>query len=113
LAIGRFLGGEWQTFSIDELPPQHHLRFTPGDTIQDGVVDVVDLNNVRNNFGSVGDPVLGDTAPLDGIVGVSDLNAVRSFYGTNDGSQIVPEPAPPFPALIGHCAAAFGARRRN
>jgi hypothetical protein len=38
----------------------------PGDTNDDGLVDLVDLNNVRNNFGASGQPVLGDTAPFDG-----------------------------------------------
>jgi hypothetical protein len=52
----------------------------PGDTNGDGRVDIVDLNNVRNNFGAVGPNVLGDTDG-DGQVGVSDLNAVRNNFG--------------------------------
>lgn len=48
-----------------------------GDTNQDGLVDVVDLNNVRNNFGGTG---LGD-ANGDGLVDVHDLNAVRNNFG--------------------------------
>ncbi len=50
---------------------------TPGDTNGDGDVDIVDLNNVRNNFGGTG---LGDTDG-DGDVDVSDLNAVRNNFG--------------------------------
>ncbi len=50
-----------------------------GDTNRDGVVDVVDLNNVRNNFGGTG---LGD-ANGDGLVDVHDLNAVRNNFGAS------------------------------
>ncbi len=59
------------------------LTLDPGDTNFDGVVDTVDLNNVRNNFGGSG---LGDTNG-DGVVNIADLNAVRNHYG--DG---VPQP---------------------
>jgi hypothetical protein len=52
----------------------------PGDTNGDGAVDIVDLNNVRNNFGAVGQGVLGDTDG-DGQVGITDLNAVRNNFG--------------------------------
>jgi len=63
----------------------------PGDTNGDGVVDLNDLNNVRNNFGATGNPILGDTAPFDGIVDLDDLNAVRNNFG-GSGAQPVPEP---------------------
>jgi hypothetical protein len=43
-------------------------------------VDLVDLNNVRNNFGAVGASVLGDTND-DGRVDLQDLNAVRNSFG--------------------------------
>jgi hypothetical protein len=60
----------------------------PGDTNGDGQVNVVDLNNVRNNFGAEGEGVLGDT---DGNnrVDVSDLNAVRNNFGAS-----LPNPSP-------------------
>lgn len=48
-----------------------------GDTNGDGLVDLVDLNNVRNNFGGVG---LGDTDG-NGVVDLDDLNAVRNNFG--------------------------------
>jgi hypothetical protein len=48
-----------------------------GDTNGDGSVDIVDLNNVRNNFGGQG---LGD-ADGDGTVDIADLNAVRNNFG--------------------------------
>ncbi|MDZ4782918.1 MAG: hypothetical protein SGJ19_21930 [Planctomycetia bacterium] len=58
-----------------------------GDTNQDGVVNIVDLNNVRNNFGGAG---LGD-ANGDDLVNIEDLNAVRNNFGAGD-VQPVPEP---------------------
>lgn len=65
----------------------------PGDTDADGDVDLEDLNNVRNNFGSSGNPVLGDTAPFDGAVDLEDLNNVRNNFGIGaGGSSAVPEP---------------------
>ncbi len=61
----------------------------PGDTNYDCVVDVEDLNNVRNNFGATGTPVLGD-ANGDGFVNIVDLNDVRNNFGA---TTAVPEPA--------------------
>jgi hypothetical protein len=49
-----------------------------GDTNGDRVVDLTDLNNVRNNFGGTG---FGD-ANGDGVVDLADLNAVRNNFGT-------------------------------
>ncbi len=63
-----------------------------GDTDNDGDVDLNDLNNVRNQFGSFGFPVLGDTYPFDGDVDLDDLNAVRNYFGTA-GASAAPEPA--------------------
>ncbi len=64
--------------------PSTALNGTPGtnegiagDTNGDGLVDLVDLNNVRNNFGGVG---LGDTDG-NGTVDLDDLNAVRNNFG--------------------------------
>ncbi len=48
-----------------------------GDTNCDGEVDIIDLNNVRNNFGGTG---LGDTDG-DNVVGIQDLNNVRNNFG--------------------------------
>ncbi len=52
----------------------------PGDTNGDGAVNLIDLNNVRNNFGAVGPNVLGDTNG-DQKVDLADLNAVRNNFG--------------------------------
>lgn len=55
-----------------------------GDTNGDGVVDLIDLNNVRNNFGGTG---TGDTND-DGIVDLVDLNAVRNNFGASGSPAI-------------------------
>ncbi len=70
-----------------------------GDTNFDGVVDLVDLNNVRNNFGKAGPSVLGDTNG-DGRVNLQDLNDVRN----NFGGEGVPAPEP---GTLGLAALAF------
>jgi uncharacterized membrane protein len=62
----------------------------PGDTNDDGIVDLNDLNNVRNNFGLSGDNVPGDTNG-DGVIDLRDLNAVRNNFGR--GGSPVPEPS--------------------
>jgi len=58
----------------------------PGDTYPfDGKVDITDLNNVRNNFGSQGQIaiLIGDAiGALNGAVDISDLNAVRNNFGS-------------------------------
>jgi hypothetical protein len=72
----------------------------PGDSNGDGVVDLVDLNNVRNNFGATGEDVLGDTNG-DEVVDLEDLNAVRNNFG---GANPVPEP----PSLVLLAAGAAG-----
>ncbi|MDZ4780430.1 MAG: hypothetical protein SGJ19_09285 [Planctomycetia bacterium] len=65
-----------------------------GDTDGDGDVDLEDLNNVRNNFGEQGSPILGDTNG-DHLVNLEDLNAVRNNFGETapQSPWIVPEPA--------------------
>lgn len=61
----------------------------PGDTDGNDVVDLADLNNVRNNFGTTGD---GDTDG-DGDVDLQDLNNVRNNFG------LTGTPSPPAPLL--------------
>lgn len=51
-----------------------------GDTNDDGVVDILDLNNVRNTFGARDEGALGDTNG-DSIVDIADLNNVRNNFG--------------------------------
>jgi hypothetical protein len=65
----------------------------PGDTNNDGLVNLDDLNAVRNNFGAAGEPgsTPGDAFPFDGEVDLDDLNAVRNNFGA--GPTPVPEPS--------------------
>jgi hypothetical protein len=78
-----------------------------GDTNQDQIVNIQDLNNVRNNFGGVG---LGDTDG-NGNVDIQDLNAVRNNFGNSLGAQPVPEPATVPLLAIAAAALAFAKRR--
>lgn len=84
----------------------------PGDTNNDGVVDLVDLNNVLNNFGASGSNPGDDNS--DGVVDLVDLNAVLNNFGTSYAASalaVVPEPASL--SLIGLGAAALVGRRRR
>ena len=62
-----------------------------GDANFDGVVDLQDLNLVRNNFGNAG---LGDTDG-DNDIDLADLNAVRNNFGAKIpfSAAAVPEPS--------------------
>ncbi|MDZ4782820.1 MAG: choice-of-anchor Q domain-containing protein [Planctomycetia bacterium] len=64
-------------FIREQEPPDTVL----GDTDNDCDVDITDLNNVRNNFGSNGLGILGDTDG-DGDVDITDLNNVRNNFGS-------------------------------
>jgi hypothetical protein len=68
----------------------------PGDTNGDGRVDITDLNNVRNGFGSEGLNVVGDTNQ-DGRVDIQDLNAVRNYFGADANHSVS---APPLRATV-------------
>jgi hypothetical protein len=64
-----------------------------GDTNGDGLVDIDDLNAVRNNFGAAGaadGSLAGDAFPFDGLVNIDDLNAVRNNFGVGAAA---PEPS--------------------
>jgi hypothetical protein len=66
-----------------------------GDGNLDGMVDLFDLNLVRNQFGEAGDWSTGDFDG-DGVIGLTDLNAVRNNFGFNrtlGGAMPVPEPS--------------------
>ncbi len=70
------LAGSWRPSSSVHGTPGR-TEGVEGDTNGDGFVDLVDLNNVRNNFGGVG---LGDTDG-NGTIDLDDLNAVRNNFG--------------------------------
>lgn len=90
------------TARIDMLTPgasyvadSQSFSYFPGDTNDDGLVDLTDLNNVLNNFGStvVGNPGDDDS---NGVVDLSDLNNVLNHFGANHTAgtlSAVPEPA--------------------
>ncbi len=59
----------------------------PGDTNDDGEVNLADLNNVRNNFGAAGPGVIGDTNG-DNQVNLADLNAVRNNFGASANAPL-------------------------
>lgn len=68
----------------------------PGDTNNDGLVNIDDLNAVLNNFGLGelgGPPIPGDAFPFDGRVSLDDLNLVHNFFGTSAETAAVPEPS--------------------
>jgi hypothetical protein len=84
-AGGVTIGAASVYFSGIETTDIHEQLTLLGDTNGDGQVDIVDLNNVRNNFGGLG---LGDTDG-DGDVDIHDLNNVRNNFGTS-----LPAPSP-------------------
>lgn len=72
----------------------------PGDTNGDQIVDLRDLNNVRDNFGaSTG---LGD-ANGDDLIDLADVNAVRNHFGESRlrNTTATPEPATIVLATVG------------
>lgn len=72
-----------------------------------GIIDIVDLNNVRNNFGGTGP---GDMPPYDGAVDIYDLNFVRNNFRPNAEASSVPEPAGLWLALFCGALAMFNRR---
>jgi hypothetical protein len=86
----------------------------PGDTNNDGKVDLEDLNAVRNNFGATGSvgSTPGDAYPFDGVVDLEDLNGVRNNFGAGS-SAAVPEPATLALGAISALGLVFVARKRR
>ncbi len=89
-------------------------KAVPGDTNVDGIVDLTDVNNVRNHFGEgviEGRPVLGEAHPYDGHVDLGDLDLVRNYFGTS-APIAIPEPISATLLLAG-LATLFGLRKRK
>jgi len=75
----------------------------PGDTDNDGDVDLDDLFAVRNNFGTSSGATLADgDTDGDGDVDLDDLFAVRNNFGT--GLMVIPEPTAVCLMVIGSVA---------
>lgn len=69
--------------------PDAVVRIVPGDVNLDGVIDLNDLNGVRNNFGRTGENLLGDT-DFDGDVDLDDLNNLRNYFGLGTSPAAAP-----------------------
>jgi Dockerin type I domain/PEP-CTERM motif len=85
-----------------------------GDTNGDGLVNLQDLLNVKNFFGTgTGTPPIANDTNGDGSVNLQDLLNVKNFFGTGNGSgggaSAVPEPASL--ALMGFAGLALLAAR--
>lgn len=82
---------KWRILQSDSRPD--------GDTNGDFKVDIADLNNVRNYFGT--NDYRGEAFPLDGIVNINDLNTIRNSFGTS--SVATPEPSSIAMVVIASC----------
>jgi enediyne biosynthesis protein E4 len=101
---------QFTNVSVDTLLTAVEL---PGDTNNDGAVNLADLNNVKNNFGAAGLPLMGDLNG-DGVVNLADLNMVKNYFGATaavSGFAAVPEPVSGL--LWGLAAAGVLLRRRS
>lgn len=113
--IGTWAGSDLKVFVPHPIPwtlNDSDPNRLAGDIDDNGVVDLADLNAVRNYFGTSGSSV-GDTLPFDGVVDLSDLNRVRNQFGQVQ-MQPVPEPSSAVLmvlALVGFAGIPFAHRR--
>jgi Aspartyl protease len=87
-----FTADDW-SMRLDVNPAFYNVVL-PGDTNADGVVNLTDLNNVKDYFGTDGS--LGGATNADGVVNLTDLNDVKNNFGQSlpsAGLNAVPEPA--------------------
>jgi len=61
---------------------EFYLTFMPGDANRDNVINIVDLNIVRNNFGTTGGWAEG-SMDGDSTVDIEDLNFVRNNFSAD------------------------------
>jgi hypothetical protein len=91
-------GNDVANWTISALPggtpgrPNSYVTL-PGDTNDDGRVDLEDLNAVRNHFGASGANLNGD-ANDDGQVDLDDLNLVRNHFGATSPAPVAVVSAP-------------------
>jgi len=69
-----------------------------GDSDGNGLIELQDLLNVKNFFGTgTGTPPVANDTNGDGVVNLQDLLNVKNFFGTGNGTgggaSAVPEPA--------------------
>jgi hypothetical protein len=95
----------WPRWSFDSSAP-----YLSGDANFDGVVDLIDLNHVRNLFGRDRAPQYLDTLPYNGQIDLDDLNRVRNNFGATIATP-VPEPSTIALLLLGIGACALRIRR--
>jgi hypothetical protein len=90
---------EWPLLTVNYDVPVNYDN--PGDENEDLVVNLTDLNDVKNNFGNSGavspdgNGIEGDENE-DGLVNLDDLNDVKNYFGNDYSSGPVagvPEPA--------------------
>ncbi|MCG8449702.1 MAG: hypothetical protein MI725_08990 [Pirellulales bacterium] len=81
----------------------------PGDTDNDGDVDIDDLINVKNNFG-LND--MGDTLPFDGDTDIDDLVAVKNNFGFPPLAAVASVPEPTSLSLCLLTVTVLACRRR-
>lgn len=110
---GNFLGS-----SVNIVLVPGTIPLVAGDTDGDHDVDLEDLNNVRNHFGSNG---LGDSNQ-DGSVDLDDLNLVRNNFGNKSPFILTPDeavtqsgtvPEPSSLLLVSVALAGIAYRRRS
>lgn len=83
-----FFGVGGGYFYAKEFSIRPRGEYLEGDVTGNGVVDMEDLNAVRNLFGQ--STMAGEAWPMDGTVDLADLNRVRNGFGS---SVAVPEPS--------------------
>lgn len=85
----------------------------PADFNGDGVVDLLDLDTLGQNFGAgPGATRSQGDANGDGFVDLLDLDLLGQDFGLGGGSDSVPEPSSCGLLVAGLLAARFGGRRR-
>jgi len=102
-------GGYRTSADVDAISVVHGLPApTGGDANRDGLVDVLDLAALANNFGA--SPATWEQGDFggDGLVDVLDLAVLANHFGEGPSPPMAPEPSAAWLLLL-----AAGARRRR